>query len=95
MEKIPSKSPVIALIPMGIPAIGKSKIFESLMKNEAALKNFHFDAVSSDDIRKECIDQYMASHPTADSDTAFSKTQGPYKGAFGSALSKLQNFIFL
>jgi len=76
----------LAIIPMGIPGIGKSKVFEALMKSEAALKLFHFDSVSSDDIRKECIDKYMAAKPHARQDDAFKATQGAYKSAFNAAL---------
>ena len=86
MEK--HQAPTLAIIPMGIPGIGKSRVFESLLKNQEALKIFRFDAVSSDDIRKECIDKYMAIHPGADNEAAFKGTQGPYKGAFNRALGK-------
>jgi len=83
MEK---SNPILAIIPMGIPGIGKSKVFENLIKNGEALKKFQFSSVSSDDIRKECMDKYMAKNPKADEDEAFKGTAGPYKGAFYKAL---------
>jgi hypothetical protein len=86
MEKAPRPKNLIAIIPMGIPAIGKSKVFEALQKDEAALKNFEFVFVSSDDTRKVCMDEFMKHHPTATEDDAFKGTQGPYKTAFTKAL---------
>jgi len=90
MEKTspPYENFTLAIIPMGIPAIGKSKVFESLLKLEKALEMFSFDLVSSDDIRKECMDKYMLEHPSADRNVAFKNTQGPYKPAFTRALNQ-------
>ncbi len=86
MEKYPDSQSVVAIIPMGIPGIGKTRVFEALMKNEEAVKRFAFDSISSDDTRKECIDKYMVSHPTASQDDAFKGTMGSYRKAFNSAL---------
>lgn len=90
MEKLPQPSfyekYTLAIIPMGIPAIGKSKIFEQLMKLGEPHKIFQFDFVSSDDIKKACIDKYQKDHPEATTEIAFNSTQGSYKASFAHAL---------
>ncbi len=87
-KKKPHPDTTLAIIPMGIPGIGKSRVFESLLKNPEATSLFHFESVSSDDIRKECMDKYLATHAGADSEDAFKGTQGAYKGAFYKALGR-------
>lgn len=86
MEKKPSKNPVIVIIPMGIPAIGKSKIFEAVLKNKEAMAKFNFVSVSSDDVRKQCMEQYLATNPGISRDDAFNNTQVSYRKAFHNAL---------
>ena len=91
MEKIPLSSSyegyTLAIIPMGLPGIGKSRVFESLQKSEEANKIFEFDFVSSDEIRKICMDKYKIEHPDVSDDEAFKSTAGPYKTEFSKALN--------
>eukprot|EP00826_Nyctotherus_ovalis_P041544 TRINITY_DN4201_c0_g1_i7.p2 TRINITY_DN4201_c0_g1~~TRINITY_DN4201_c0_g1_i7.p2 ORF type:complete len:140 (-),score=23.90 TRINITY_DN4201_c0_g1_i7:907-1326(-) len=92
MEKAPQSVPyenfTLAIIPMGVPGIGKSRVFESLLKLGKALEVFNFDSISSDEVRKECMDKYMLEHPGANKNAAFKNSQGPYKPAFTKALNQ-------
>ena len=62
----------IVLVPVGIPALGKSTLVTSI--RELLDPNWSFTVVSSDAIRREEMEKYMRKNHTKNLDLAFEKT---------------------
>ena len=61
------------IIPIGIPALGKSYLV-NLLQKQAISQGINFKIVSSDVIRKTCMDNLMKKKPDTKKDDAFNST---------------------
>ena len=81
MEAV-GKKKVIVLIPMGIPGIGKTTVFNIVMANKELQSKYVLDSVSNDDIKKDLMDKYIIEHPKATKKEAFDATTESQKKLF-------------
>ncbi len=76
---------------MGLPGVGKTHLIECIRERYAKLeaeKTFNLDVVSSDEIKRSCIQTYMKQHPKESYDSAFQKTLKIAKQTYNEQLRK-------
>ena len=86
-ERSPGKK-IIVLIPMGIPGIGKSTLFKSLLGDKSIQETFDISTISSDEVKKEVMDKFLTNNPDKTEDDAFRSTAKQYKSLFVSQLKQ-------
>lgn len=64
---------VLVIIPMGVPGMGKTYLVKQL-QDEAVSLGCSFSIVSSDQVRRSCMDDHMARNHSKDLDKAFEAT---------------------
>jgi len=64
-QTVDYKKTIIVLLPLGIPGMGKTTFINSHLKSVLGkLKTrFTMETISSDEIKKSLIDDYLHSHP--------------------------------
>lgn len=77
----PTEIPLYVIIPLGIPAMGKSSLIPAL---ERVLPGFNkgLDVISSDKIRGDLMTEFMANNRKANKEKAFDKTGTKAKNEF-------------
>eukprot|EP00361_Fabrea_salina_P001476 CAMPEP_0202430446 /NCGR_PEP_ID=MMETSP1345-20130828/3886_1 /ASSEMBLY_ACC=CAM_ASM_000843 /TAXON_ID=342563 /ORGANISM="Fabrea Fabrea salina" /LENGTH=1162 /DNA_ID=CAMNT_0049041933 /DNA_START=84 /DNA_END=3572 /DNA_ORIENTATION=+ len=74
-----SQNLLYVVLPIGIPAMGKSFLINSLLREQLGCS---FSVVSSDKVRAKCMEEYMQRNQKADKKTAFEKTAKPARKQF-------------
>jgi len=81
----PKDKHVLLIVFLGIPGIGKSHFIEQLKKIKEP--KYDLSVISSDEIKKQLIDNYILKHPEDNYETAFQKTLKITKQVFNEKLS--------
>lgn len=78
---------IFIIVPMGIPAMGKSFVKE-IFKAAFEAKGSTFSVISSDIVRAECMKNYMKTSGNYDKENAFIKSNKSAKKLFNKLISK-------
>ena len=74
-----SQNLLYVVLPIGIPAMGKSFLINSLLREQLGCS---LSVVSSDKVRAKCMEEYMQRNQKANKNTAFERTAKPARKQF-------------
>ncbi|KAM3140763.1 hypothetical protein pb186bvf_007168 [Paramecium bursaria] len=80
---------IIGIYPMTIPASGKSVLTKGISKYYEQNNQVQFYQVSSDEVSRQLIDEYMAKNPGASFDEAFERGRGNYKQTYNKQIQNI------